>query len=113
MDEQWNMWVKVGVRKLVSTDGATANMTEEESKIVKENNCSTFKSPSTGARQQPALDNPSLSNIHESEHAPSQALWNLDDDDELNQSGSELLNEIGWGWIPANQKATNTTVSNW
>jgi hypothetical protein len=34
MDDQWNMWTKVGVRKLVSLDGETTTMSEHESCIV-------------------------------------------------------------------------------
>jgi hypothetical protein len=48
-DEQWKMWVKVGVRKLVSMDGVTVSMTEHERNIVTQNYSSTVTSPSTGA----------------------------------------------------------------
>ena len=111
IDKQWNVWVKVGIRKLVSLDGITNTMTEYESAIVNQDSA-TAATMSPGPGHHPAVGVVYTSN----------KLINLlplsvsgDDacDTELNQSGSDLLDDIGWGFSGHNEEATNTPVSQW
>jgi hypothetical protein len=90
MDDQWNIWVKVGVRKLVSLD----DMTEQVGNRVGQNYNSTFTSPSIGTwnpyvpvRRVAVLDN-QFSFCHK--------LWDMARDNELDQTGGDLIKQIGW-----------------
>jgi hypothetical protein len=92
--------VKLGVRQLVSADGKPGPLTEQERAMVTQNDHVTFTSPSAGARQQ-ALDQPT----------PLPA-WTSEHDLELNGSGEELLETIGWDGFQENEEANDAPVSN-
>ena len=116
MDDQWNMWVKVGVRKLVSIDGVTTlSMTEQELNIVGQNYNPVVNSLSTGAWHHSSPNNtaasaaPFLSTINDAVHSPLQASWGTEQDNELDQSGNDLLNELGWDLPRGNTHVTPST----
>ncbi len=104
------MWVKVGVRKLVSMDGVTVSMTEHERNIVTQNYSSTVTRPSTGAGHHETV---AVYRNNESVHTPSPASWDMERETELNQTGRGLLDDIGWDWYPSNGRAPDTPVRNW
>ena len=49
MDEQWQLWSKVGIRKLVSIMNVAIPMTEQERCIVERHSSDTFSSASANA----------------------------------------------------------------
>ena len=112
MDEEWQLWVKVGIRQLVSVDGPG-------SKMVGQRCSSTFTPPLTGAWHQSVpiqvapLENRFFSNIEASVNTPSPALWNSDFEFDLEQSGSDLLRDIGWSSIEGNPVPPDTPVRYW
>jgi hypothetical protein len=112
IDKQWKLWVKVGVQKLVSLDGVTTSMTEQESCIFRKDNSSVcHKSFNSGMAwhhqsvsvQMAALENRVLLPMH--------GGWeDMEHDRESCRRGNELLDVMGWD----NQVATNNTqVSHW
>jgi hypothetical protein len=110
------MWVKVGVRKLVSIDGVTRlSSTEQELNIVGQNCNPAVNSPSTGAWHHSSPKNtaaaaaPFLSTINEAAHSPMQASWDTEHDNELDQSENDLLNELGWDLPRGNTHVTPST----
>jgi hypothetical protein len=119
MDDQWNMWVKVGIHKLVSIDGMTTlSMTEQELNIVGQNCNPVVRGLSTSAWHHSypvstaALATPFVATINESVHSPLQASWDTEQDNELDQSGHELLNELGWDLLRGTHITPSTPVSN-
>jgi hypothetical protein len=108
MDDQWNIWVRIGVRKLVLLD----DMTEQAGNRVGQNYNSTFTSPSIVTwnpyvpvrRGVAVLDN-QFSFCHE--------LWDMARDNELDQTGGDLIKQIGWDWLEGGQALPNTPVSYW
>jgi hypothetical protein len=119
MDDQWNMWVKVGVRKLVSIDGVTTLSRTEQALNLGEQNCHpVVNDPSTSAWHHSSpmstatLAATFVATINESVHSPLQASWNTEQDNELNQSGHELLNELGWDLPRGTHITPSTPVSN-
>ena len=112
MDDEWNSWVKVGIRKMI------APTTEQESNIVRQNYSSTFTSPAISPWHQSApvrvdaLDNHFQSEIDRSKHSQVQRSWNVDLEHDLEKSGTDLLNEIGWDWNLDTQATPGTLVSN-
>ena len=103
------MWVKLGIRKLVSSDGKTATITEHESCIVRPHfNTITYSSNILGASNETvpineeALQNPFV-------QFPASGAMEVDD--LLDQSGIELLNAIEWDPDGEIQVPPKTTVS--
>jgi hypothetical protein len=107
MDDKWNTWVKMGVCTMVSFD----DMTEQASNRVKQNYNSTCTSPSNGAchpsvpvRRVAVLDN---------QFSFCQESWDMARDNELDQTGGDLMKWIGWDWMKGDQALPNTPVSYW
>jgi hypothetical protein len=122
MDDQWNMWTKVGVRKLVWLDGETTTMSEHESGIV----MSQHRSPacatvSTSSWQQPTEDRRSIvaiasqfpSAAHALPHTPAMGSWNQQYNKMLSLCGSNVLDHLAVAEQRSNLPAIiNTPVSN-
>ena len=112
MDEQWQLWVKLGIGRLVSVDG-------QGSKMVGQSCSSTFTSPLPGAWdrsvpvQVPPKENRFLSTIDTSVNTPWPAWWNSDFELDLDQSGGELLHAIDWGSTEGNTVPPYTPVRYW
>jgi hypothetical protein len=103
VDEQWNLWVKLGIRRLVSCDDMPEHM---GTKVGQQYNTA---SPPPGAWHETGpvgtvaiLDN-SLT--------ASKQSWDVAEDNELDQTGGDLLQTIGWDWMERHQAAPNTQVS--
>ena len=103
-NEQWNMWVKVGIRKLVSSDGKTTTMTKHESSIVRQHGNISFPSQISGAWNKSlqvssaALQEPFvLPSIQNTVHTKFPASAAMEQDDAYDsEMGSDLLEELGW-----------------
>ena len=112
MDDEWNRWVKVGIRKMI------APTTEQESNIVGQNYSSTYTSPTISPWHQSApvrldaLDNHFQAEINTSIHSQVPRSWNLDLEHDLEKSGTDLLDQIGWDWNLDSQVTPRTSVSN-
>jgi hypothetical protein len=103
VDEQWNLWVKQGIRKLVSCDDMPEQM---GTKVGPQYNTA---SPPPGAW--PATGPGGSVAILEHSFTSGKQSWDVAEDNELDQTGGDLLQTIGWDWMERNQAAPNTQVS--
>jgi hypothetical protein len=101
------MWVKMGVRKMVSADDMPAPTSHRGEQIYN----STFTSPLNGAW------NPSIpvgrAAVLDSQFSLCQESWDMEADNELDQTGGDLIKRLGWNFPDGNQAVTNTPVSYW
>ena len=103
-NEQWNMWVKVGIRQLVLSDGKTTTMTKHESSIVRQHENISFPRQISGAWNKSlqvssaATKEPFvLPCIQNRVHAPFSVSGAMEEDDSYDpEMGSDLLDELGW-----------------
>jgi hypothetical protein len=102
MDAEWNMWVKMGVRKMISADDTPAPTSNRGG----QNYNSTFTSPSNGAW------NPSIpvgqAVVLDNQFSHCQESWDMATDNELDQTGGDLIMRLGWDFLEGNQALTNT-----
>lgn len=101
------MWVKMGVRKMVSADDVPATTSHWGGQMYN----STFTSPSNGAW------NPSVPVGHaavlDNPFSLCQESWEMDTENELDQTGGDLIKRLGWTFPEGNQAVANTPVSYW
>jgi hypothetical protein len=98
-DDQWNRWVKIGVRKLVSVDdGVYTKMADRT--IANNQYCLPFPgTPNDQWAQSATVKGGPLANSFASPANHDSQLhgtWDAGRDIELNESGSDLLQAIGW-----------------
>ena len=104
------MWVKLGIRKLVSLDGKTAPMTEQESSIVNANTAtSTPRSTGTGYNQAFAVPTPSPEIVDLGGHPFD---WGTVDDDGWVNATNAVLDDMGLNGEMSIQDCTDAPVSN-
>ena len=100
------MWGTVGVRRLIAgSDGVTSS-----SNVLGQNDGPMVRGSSAGGWQPTTavLDNPYAALM------PLPALWDTEHDTALDQSGSDLLEGIGWDLPPQNSAPANEhPVSLW
>ena len=117
MDDQWNMWGKVGVQRLLSVDGVTTSMPKQEHNIGGQYGRSIFPSPTNLAFNQPvtkrraAMVTPFSTGIDASVDMPLPMSWNEDLDTELVTAGNQLLGIMDWPLNMEEDEATHTPVS--
>ena len=104
-DEQWNVWVEEGFRKLVAVDSATTSMHKPADNYVEKSNCINSTSPSRGAYERLAEF------VNNTNKTPRQATWGVEEDRELDLSGGDLIEEIGWDWSRVTNITTDSRVS--
>ena len=118
MDEQWMMWIKLGVCKLVSIDGNEGSMTEPESKLVRKDYRSVLPTRAAKACRLPTNQVNTMN--HEHRVSPNiQALvptalptsWTVEQDAAIDVTGLDLLADLGWNTPLAYEAETVTPVS--
>ena len=109
MDDQWRLWVKLGVRKLVLKEDIPSGVADHKSEIVK------TTMPEAGlhfvSKQVPPLEYQLLPHIDASVHTSLEGFDNIDFENNLeHQSGDDILHELGWGSSFCNPVPLTTTV---
>jgi hypothetical protein len=107
MDAEWNMWVKMGVRKMVSAD----DMPAPTSHRGRQNYNSVFASQSNDAWSPSSPIG--RASVLDSQFSLCEDSWDIATDDAFNQTGGDLIKRLGWKFPEGNQAVTNTPVSYW
>jgi hypothetical protein len=103
VDEQWNLWVKLGIRRLVSSDDMPGQMGTTVGQHY------NTASPPPGAWH--ATGPVGSVAILDNSLTASKQSWDVAEDTELDQTGGDLLHSIGWDWMERHHAAPNTPVS--
>jgi hypothetical protein len=111
-DAQWNMWVQVGVCKLIAADGSTTSMTEQENVIVERNYSPNSMSPSNGMWNYSSSGTAASASFVEPCTPSFQARpWGMEEDNALDQSGGDLLDAMEFNVDQGYHRTLNTSVS--
>ena len=118
MDEQWMMWIKLGVCKLVSNDGNEGSMTEPESKLARKNYRSVLPTQAAKACRLPTNQVNTINHGHRvSPNIPAlvraalPTSWTVEQDAAINATGLDLLPDLGWNTPLAFEAEPVTPVS--
>jgi hypothetical protein len=112
-DAQWNMWVKVGVCKLIAAEGSTTSMTDQENVIVERNYSPNSMSPSNGMWNYSSSATAASASFAEHCTPSFQARpWGMEEDNALDQSGGDLLDAMEFNVDQGCHQTLNTSVSN-
>jgi hypothetical protein len=112
-DAQWNMWVKVGVCRLIAAEGSTTSMTDQENVIVERDFSPNFISPSNCTWNYSSSATAASASFAEPCTPSFQARpWGMEEDNALDLSGGDLLDAMEFNVDQGHHRTLNTSVSN-